>query len=275
MSGNIRIGGVETFSTVDFPNRMAAVVFMQGCPWRCPFCHNKDLQKIGAETTFIWDKFFEFLVSRKGILDAVVFSGGEPLVQDCLSDYIEQVKNLGYQIGLHTGGYRPEAFAKVLPLVDWVGFDIKAPLEEARYHAAVFGKYHADPSESPQSVVTSPPPPVTASPLLSVIARSGATKQSIFSNMPFSKILASLQLLVDSGKPFECRTTCDPRILSIEDIYKISDDLKALGVREYYLQRYRQVDGDTTPDSECDKFFEDVALAEYLKNSFEIFDFRK
>ena len=125
---HITIGGVETFSTVDFPNKMAAVVFMQGCPWLCPFCHNKALQEIGAESSFIWEKFFEFLQSRKGILDAVVFSGGEPLVQDELKDQIEEVKSLGYKIGLHTGGYRPEALAKVLPLVDWVGFDIKAPL---------------------------------------------------------------------------------------------------------------------------------------------------
>lgn len=233
MSENILIGGVETFSTVDFPNKMAAVVFMQGCPWRCPFCHNKALQKIGGETSFIWEKFFEFLQGRKGILDAVVFSGGEPLVQDCLGDYITQVKNLGYKVGLHTGGYRTEAFAKVLPLIDWVGFDVKAPLEEKRYQEALGGINH------------------------------------------FAKAQESLKILAESGKPFECRTTCDPRILSIEDIYKIADSLKALGVKEYYLQRYRQVEGDVTPDSECDKFFEDENLLNCLKNSFETFDIRK
>ena len=74
------IGGVETFSTVDFPGRLAAVVFMQGCPWRCPFCYNAVIQKIGQPTNFLWPKFVEFLGTRKGKLDAVVFSGGEPLV---------------------------------------------------------------------------------------------------------------------------------------------------------------------------------------------------
>ena len=233
MQKEIKVGGVETFSTVDFPNTMAAVVFMQGCPWRCPFCHNKALQKIGGETNFIWEKFAEFLKSRKGILDAVVFSGGEPLVQDCLEDYIKQVKTMGYEVGMHSGGYRPEHFEKVLPMLDWVGFDIKAPLNAEHYSKA-----------------------------------AGGINQ-------FDKVMQSLDMLIKSGKAFECRTTCDPRVLSIEDIYKIADELKAKGVKEYYLQRYRQVEGDKTPDSECDKFFEDKDLLSYLKASFEIFDVRK
>lgn len=230
---HIIIGGVETFSTVDFPNLMAAVVFMQGCPWRCPFCHNKALQKIGAESNFIWEKFFDFLKSRKGILDAVVFSGGEPLVQDELQNQIAEVRNLGYKIGLHTGGYRPDALPKVLPLVDWIGFDIKAPLNAEHYQKAIGGINH------------------------------------------FAQAMESLQMVLDSGIKFECRTTCDPRILRVEDIYTIADELKAKGIKEYYLQKYRQVEGDKTPDSECDKFFEDEILLAYLHSSFETFDIRK
>ena len=61
MSAKINVGGVETFSTVDFPEHMAAVVFLQGCPWRCPFCHNTSLQPIDAETDFVWEKFLGFL----------------------------------------------------------------------------------------------------------------------------------------------------------------------------------------------------------------------
>lgn len=230
---HIIIGGVETFSTVDFPNLMAAVVFMQGCPWRCPFCHNKALQKIGAESNFIWEKFFDFLKSRKGILDAVVFSGGEPLVQDELSAQLEEVKALGYKIGLHTGGYRPQALAKILPKLDWIGFDIKAPLNAEHYQKAIGGINH------------------------------------------FKQAMESLQMILDSGIKFECRTTCDPRILRIEDIYTIANELKAKGVKEYYLQKYRQVEGDETSDSECDKFFEDEKLLAYLHSSFETFDVRK
>ena len=87
--------------------------------------------------------------------------------------------------------------------------------------------------------------------------------------------MQSLDMLIKSGKAFECRTTCDPRVLSVDDIYTIADELKAKGVKEYYLQRYRQVEGDNTPDSECDKFFEDEKLLNYLKSNFEIFDVRK
>lgn len=230
---HIIIGGVETFSTVDFPNKMAAVVFMQGCPWRCPFCHNKALQKIGAKSDFIWEKFVDFLKTRIGILDAVVFSGGEPLVQDELSAYLEEVKALGYKIGLHTGGYRPQALAKILPKLDWIGFDIKAPLNAEHYQKAIGGINH------------------------------------------FTQAMESLQMILDCGIAFECRTTCDPRILSVEDIYTIADELKAKDVKEYYLQKYRQVEGDETPDSECDKFFEDKKLLTYLHSSFETFDVRK
>ena len=94
MSAKINVGGVETFSTVDFPEHMAAVVFLQGCPWRCPFCHNTSLQPIDAETDFVWEKFLGFLEKRRGILDAVVFSGGEPLVQNSLEAALDDV-NVG------------------------------------------------------------------------------------------------------------------------------------------------------------------------------------
>ena len=96
MSAKINVGGVETFSTVDFPEHMAAVVFLQGCPWRCPFCHNTSLQPIDAETDFVWEKFLGFLEKRRGILDAVVFSGGEPLVQNSLEAALDDVNVVRY-----------------------------------------------------------------------------------------------------------------------------------------------------------------------------------
>ena len=71
----IRIGDIEKFSIVDFPNKIAIVVFMQGCPWRCPFCHNAVLQKADYDSGFIWEKFIDFLKARQKILDGVVFSG--------------------------------------------------------------------------------------------------------------------------------------------------------------------------------------------------------
>ena len=129
MRAKINVGGVEPFSTVDFPEHMAAVVFLQGCPWRCPFCHNTSLQPIDAETDFVWEKFLGFLEKRRGILDAVVFSGGEPLWQEELPDAMQQVKDKGFEVGLHTSGASCERFERVLPRVDWIGFDVKAPFD--------------------------------------------------------------------------------------------------------------------------------------------------
>lgn len=133
----IVVGGVEKFSAVDFPGCLTAVVFMQGCPWACPFCHNASIRQILKENDFSWDLFIDFLKNRVGKLDAVTFSGGEPLVQDGLIDAINQVKELGFKIGLHTGGYRPEHLAKILPSVDWVGLDIKAPFDEKHYQKII------------------------------------------------------------------------------------------------------------------------------------------
>ncbi len=231
---SIRIGGIEKFSIVDFPNRMSTVVFMQGCPWRCPFCHNAHLQDVNAKTDIVWQKFIDFLEQRKGILDAVVFSGGEPLVQEGLGTAIDEVKALGYQIGLHTGGYLPLRFKEVLPKVDWVGFDVKAPFEAEAYKKVTGGI--AD----------------------------------------VNKVLDSLKLLCDSGKDFECRTTCDPRFLSLDDIYKIADSLKNMGVKEYYLQKYRKISSDMdTTEGQCLALVEDEKLVEYLAGSFSVFDVRK
>ena len=168
------------------------------------------------------------------MLDAVVFSGGEPLVQDGLVDAIEEVKALGYKIGLHTGGYRPDRFAEVLKHVDWVGFDIKAPFDKEKYKAVTGGWGDVD------------------------------------------KVLESLKHLIASGIAFECRTTCDPRFLTIDDLYQIADALKNMGVKEYYLQKYRKVPSDTdTSESHCLALVENEELLKYLRENFDIFEVRK
>ena len=133
----IKVGGVEKFSAVDFPEKLTAVIFMQGCPWKCPFCHNASIRDLSQENDFSWELWMNFLRSRVGKLDAVTFSGGEPLMQDCLYDAISEVKNLGFAIGLHTGGYRPKHLEKVLPLIECGGLDIKAPFEVEPYQNIV------------------------------------------------------------------------------------------------------------------------------------------
>lgn len=124
---DLKVGGLTRLSTCDWPGQLAATVFCQGCAWDCPYCHNPGLRPAYAETQIAWPDVLQFLRARRGLLDAVVFSGGEPTLQPALLDAVEAVRALGFRIGLHTTGMNPEAFARLLPLLDWVGFDVKAP----------------------------------------------------------------------------------------------------------------------------------------------------
>jgi len=127
----LRVGGLTPLSATDYPGELAAVVYCQGCPWRCGYCHNPHLQPGGAAAAIAWSDVLEFLRRRRGLLDAVVFSGGEPTAQPGLAAAMRAARALGYRIGLHSAGIYPRRFAEVLPLVDWVGFDAKAPFDPA------------------------------------------------------------------------------------------------------------------------------------------------
>jgi pyruvate formate lyase activating enzyme len=129
-SAALRVGGVVPFTTTDYPGALAAVVFCQGCPWRCAYCHNPHLIESRVRLDFPFTRIVDWLATRRGLLDAVVFSGGEPVAQAGLGEAIASVKTLGFAIGLHTGGANPRRLAQVLPLVDWVGLDIKAPVDD-------------------------------------------------------------------------------------------------------------------------------------------------
>lgn len=126
MAEHLLIGGITPFSTVDWPGKLACVAFLAGCPWRCPYCQNHALQSFGAATLDERD-LYGFLEARHGLLDGVVFSGGEPLAQAATIDAMRHVRELGFQVGLHTCGCYPGRLADALPLVDWVGLDVKAP----------------------------------------------------------------------------------------------------------------------------------------------------
>lgn len=122
----LKVGGITPFSATDYPGKLAAVVFVQGCPWRCGYCHNPHLQSRTEDSPVAWEDVLALLRRRVGLIDAVVFSGGEPTMDPALHGAIREVRALGYGIGLHTAGMYPRRLAEVLPLVDWVGIDIKA-----------------------------------------------------------------------------------------------------------------------------------------------------
>jgi len=130
MPGGLRIGGLARLSTCDWPGQLVATIFCQGCPWRCAYCHNPHLLPADSPDLIAWDAVTAFLGRRRGLLDAVVFSGGEPTVQSGLAGAIDAVRALGFRVGLHSAGPYPERLAALLPRLDWIGFDVKAPFDD-------------------------------------------------------------------------------------------------------------------------------------------------
>ena len=129
-ASTLRIGGVTPLTTIDFPNELAAVVFTQGCNLRCQYCQNSHLIPARSEYRVSWDDVMAFLQKRTGLLDAVIFSGGEPTLQKALPSAIKAVKAMGFKVGVHTSGTAPARLADIISDLDWVGFDIKALPED-------------------------------------------------------------------------------------------------------------------------------------------------
>jgi pyruvate formate lyase activating enzyme len=214
-TSDFAVGGLARFSTVDWPGRMVATVFAQGCGWQCRYCHNPHLipfrgsgsaagdrpgpsrapEDAEPESEWRWPEVHAWLRDRRGLLDGVVFSGGEPTLQAGLLRAVAQVRELGFGVGLHTGGPLPAVLAELLPLLDWVGFDLKAPFPG---YARVTRRPVGEPAR------------------------------------------ASLAFLFRSGVAHEVRTTWHPRLLSPHDLGLMADHLAALGAREWVLQRFRQ-----------------------------------
>lgn len=126
----MQIGGVQKTSLLDFPDKISAIVFTQGCNFRCGYCHNPELIVLKNEPSYTVDGFFEFLETRKGKLDGVVITGGEPCLQKDLIEFIRRIKNMGFLVKLDTNGSFPDVLEKALPYIDYVAMDIKAPIDK-------------------------------------------------------------------------------------------------------------------------------------------------
>ena len=124
----MRICGLQKLSMVDYPGKLAATVFTGGCNLRCPFCHNALLvTRLSESPTLSQEEVLSFLSSRKGLLDGIVLSGGEPLMHPDAVDFLEKVRNLGFSIKVDTNGSYPEMLETILQrgLADYVAMDIK------------------------------------------------------------------------------------------------------------------------------------------------------
>lgn len=125
----MRIAGLQKSSLVDWPGRIAAVLFTPGCNMNCFYCHNRSLIGENAELSILSrDEVFTFLRRRRGLLDGVVVSGGEPTLQHDLCDCVTELRGLGYDVKLDTNGTRPAVLETLLRkrLVDYVAMDVKA-----------------------------------------------------------------------------------------------------------------------------------------------------
>lgn len=127
----MRIGGIQKTTFLDYPDKMACVIFTVGCNMRCPFCHNRELA-LGTSPAdakaMAGEEVFEFLKNRKKILEGVVISGGEPTLQPDLFDFIKKIKEMGYLVKLDTNGSNPGILKGLIDkkMIDFVAMDIKA-----------------------------------------------------------------------------------------------------------------------------------------------------
>ena len=199
----MKIGGLLKLTLIDYPETLACTVFLSGCNFRCPWCYSPELvlPKFIAEQPEIKEsEFFDFLKTKKGLIDGVVICGGEPTIHDELPLFCSKIKNAGYKVKLDTNGSSPEMLENLfkLKLVDYVAMDIKAPKE----------KY------------------------TSTVGFEGDTGFYLV-----DKIERSIDILKNSGIDYEFRTTVVPGVHTQEDIVKIVHWLRP--AKKYFLQKFR------------------------------------
>lgn len=179
------IGGLQKFTALDYPGKIAATVFTVGCNFRCPFCHNGEIVEARSENFDIIDEeeVLDFLRTRQGQLDGVCITGGEPTLQKDLPAFIEKVRDLGFMVKLDTNGFNTQIVKNITEknLVDYFAIDIKTS----------FDKYH---------LVNAP-----------VSARE--------------KVLETVNFIIENKIPLELRTTVVPGIVEMEDFDKIVEDI--------------------------------------------------
>ena len=140
----MKLQGLQKLTLLDYPEKVACTVFTAGCNFRCPFCHNASLVvNIPTESEWTEESFFSFLEKRKGILEGVCVTGGEPLMQTGMEEFLRKIKELGFAVKLDTNGSFPERLKELVEkgLVDYVAMDIKNSKESYGITSGVDEKY--------------------------------------------------------------------------------------------------------------------------------------
>lgn len=235
----LKIAAITPYTSIDYPGCFSAVAFIQGCPWRCRYCHNPHMQPREFPPQYLhssWGELVTLLERRKGLLDAVVFSGGEPTLDPALRDAMQRVKEMGFKIGLHTSGCYPEHVAQVIDLVDWVGLDVKASLTDAEAYRWITGLNKSDPAEH---------------------------------------VSQTLELIQKAGVSYECRTTAHPAYLPDEKILSLAKELHSRGVETFALQVYRKPKELDLPFTNVGHEYPEPETLEALKKLFPRFELRR
>jgi pyruvate formate lyase activating enzyme len=223
--------GLQKTTLIDYPHKIACVVFLAGCNFRCPWCYSSELVlpiKIINQPRISEKDFFDFLRSRKGLLEGVVICGGEPTINKELPQFIEKIKKIGYPIKLDTNGSNPEMLKDLVNknLIDYVAMDIKT---------------------SQNSVYDS-------------VMTEGVT---------INEIKKSVEFLKQGNIDFEFRTTVVPEIHTKEDFLEIAKWIGGKNVK-YYLQNFR-AEKTIDPEFEKMKPFKKELLEEIAEEIFPYF----
>ena len=138
----MKIKGLQKQTLLDYPDKLACTIFIFGCNFRCGFCHNPELIVEDGREEIKEDYILDFLKERKGFIDAVCITGGEPTLNNDLPNFIRKVKELGFLVKLDTNGSNPEMLKQLIDdnLLDYIAMDIKAPLE--KYDSMVYFDYY-------------------------------------------------------------------------------------------------------------------------------------
>jgi len=202
----MQIAGFQKLTLIDYPGKLATTVFTVGCSFRCPFCHNPELvvgtQNLASVQSGTEKEFFAHLENRKGKLDGVCITGGEPTIQPDIIEFIKKIKALGYAVKLDSNGTRPDILKKVIDqkLVDYIAMDIKN--QPKRY------------------------------------AETVGLETKNFASL-LDRVKLSVDLIMNSRLPYEFRTTVVPGIHIEKDFPEIAKWIG--GAKNYYLQEYREI----------------------------------
>lgn len=251
----MKIHGLNKLTLLDYPGHMACLIFTGACNYRCPFCHNASLVlNPNSQPAIDEEEIFAFLQSRKGILEGVCISGGEPTLQTDLPEFIRKIRTLGFHIKLDTNGSRPGVLKSLLDegLLDYVAMDIK---------------------NAPKKYLTTIGIP--EEPLAYAAATDTNNHVSDFNNLITDSVRQSTELLMQSGIPYEFRTTVVKELHNKEDLLTIGKWLN--GARAYYLQSFR--DSETLVGAALGQFHtyepeQMRAFRDMLKPYFEIVEVR-